>query len=149
MTVLPEFNQGGTKALLTCFLTPLICTMCLFIIFRTYFSYGLKWKDDPSPHYWRFGWWWKTKQNIWTKNKCLPVISQPSLLLLSWDVQKWGLMKEGEKVKIKKALMSMCLVIWKDHWEVAGIFFVPNIRQCPPRSEKPIIFPPHPIHFLP
>lgn len=30
-----------------------------------------------------------------------PVISQPSLLLLSWDVKDWGLMKEGEKVKEK------------------------------------------------
>lgn len=41
------------------------------------------------------------KQNIRTKEKCPPVISQPSLLLLSWDVKDWGLMKEGEKVKEK------------------------------------------------
>lgn len=32
MTILQESNQEGTKALLTCFLTLLLCTVYLFII---------------------------------------------------------------------------------------------------------------------
>lgn len=40
--------------------------------------------------------------------------------------------------------MSICLVLWKDHWEAAMIFFEPSIMQCPPRSKKLIILPSSP-----
>lgn len=148
MAILQEFNQGGNKSCISRFSHPLYSHCVCLLSVSTYSSYGLKWEDDPSPHSRSSAWRWETKQNIWTKEKCLPVISQPSLPLLSWAVREWGLMKEGEKVK-KTALMSMCLVIGEDHWEAAVIFFVSDITQCPPRSRKPIVFPSSPIHSLP
>lgn len=99
MAILQEFNQGGNKSCISRFSHPLYSHCVCLLSVSTYSSYGLKWEDDPSPHSRSSAWRWETKQNIWTKEECLPVISQPSLPLLSWAVREWCLMKEGEKVK--------------------------------------------------